>query len=87
MLNKIVGTLAIGGAAYLLRNKESRTKVINQIKSIASSENIEKIKDQIRSLSDQSSKENSDQSKLVESMSDPAFPDYATTAGAQAGRP
>ncbi|QCJ44547.1 hypothetical protein FAY30_23105 [Bacillus sp. S3] len=86
MLNKIVGTLAIGGAAYLLRNKESRTKVINQIKSIASSENIDKIKDQIRSLSDQSSKENSDQSKLVESMSDPALPDYATTAGAQAGR-
>ncbi|MFZ7945870.1 hypothetical protein [Neobacillus sp. 19] len=86
MINKIVGTLAIGGAAYLLRNKESRTKVINQVKNLASSENIEKIKNQVRSLSSQNLKDNSDQPQLLASMSDPAFPDYATTARAQAGR-
>ncbi|MEH7419223.1 hypothetical protein V7266_28760 [Neobacillus drentensis] len=87
MINKIVGTLAIGGAAYLLRNEESRTKVINQLKNIASPENIEKIKNQFRSMSNQKLKENSDHSKLLESVSDPAFPDYATTARAEAGRP
>ena len=86
MINKIFGTLAIGGAAYLMRNKESRTKVINQMKSIASPENIEKIKNQIRSLSNQNLKGNSDQSKLFESLSDPALPDYATTTRAEAGR-
>ncbi|MED4229519.1 hypothetical protein [Neobacillus cucumis] len=86
MINKIVGTLAIGGAAYLLRNKESRTKVINQMKSIASPENIEKIKNQLRSLSNHNLKENPDQPKLLEPLSDPAFPDYATTARVEAGR-
>lgn len=87
MLNKIVGTLALGGAAYLLRNEESRTKVMNQLKSLASPENIEKIKNQIQSFSTQNTKENSDQSKLLESISDPAFPDYATTARAEVERP
>lgn len=68
ILNKIVGTLAIGGAAYLLRNKDSRTKAINQMKSIASPENIEKIKSQIQSLSNQKLKGNSNQPKLLESF-------------------
>lgn len=63
ILNKIVGTLAIGGAAYLLRNKDSRTKAINQIKSIASPENIEKIKSQIQSLYNQNLKGNPSQPK------------------------
>jgi hypothetical protein len=88
MLNKIVSTLAIGGAAYLLRNKESRSKVINQLKSIASPENIEKIKNQFRSLSSQTLKENSDQPKSLESSSVPAaIPDYLTTVRADTGRP
>ncbi|MEH7098428.1 hypothetical protein [Neobacillus vireti] len=87
MINKIVSTLAIGGAAYLLRNKESRSKVINQIKSIASSENIEKIKNQIQSLSSQTLKGNSDQPKLLESSSSPvAIPDYVATARTDTGR-
>jgi hypothetical protein len=87
ILNKIVGTLAIGGAAYLLRNKDSRTKAINQMKSIASPENIEKIKSQIQSLYNQKLKGNTNQPKLLESLSDQAFPDYATTERAEAGRP
>ncbi len=87
ILNKIVGTLAIGGAAYLLRNKDSRTKAINQLKSIATPENIEKVKTQIQSLFNQKLQGNSNQSKLLESLADPAFPDYATTERAEAGRP
>ena len=88
MLNKIVSTLAIGGAAYLLRNKDSRTKAITQMKSIASPENIEKVKNQFRSMSNQTLKENSDQPKLLESSSGPAaVPDYLTTASADTGRP
>ncbi|WP_066073166.1 hypothetical protein [Neobacillus soli] len=63
ILNKIVGTLAIGGAAYLLRNKDSRTKAINQIKSIASPENIEEIKSKIQSLYNQNLKGNPSQPK------------------------
>ena len=87
ILNKIVGTIAIGGAAYLLRNKDSRTKAINQMRRIASPENIKKIKSQIQSLYNQNLKGNSNQPKLVESLSDSAFPDYATTERAEAGRP
>ncbi|PLS03277.1 hypothetical protein [Neobacillus cucumis] len=86
MINKIVGALAIGGAAYLLRNEESRTKVINQMKNIASPENIEKIKSQFQSLVNQKSEGNPDEPKLVESLPDPAFRDYATTERAEAGR-
>ncbi|MBT2655864.1 hypothetical protein J7E81_11570 [Bacillus sp. ISL-18] len=87
-MNKIVSTIAIGGAAYLLRNKESRSKVINQLKSIVSPETIEKIKNQFLSLSNQTLKENSDQPKLLESSSGPtAIPDYVTTARANTGRP
>ncbi|RFU62956.1 hypothetical protein [Peribacillus glennii] len=86
ILNKIVGTIAIGGAAYLLWNKDSRTKAVNQLKSIASPEIIEKIKSQIPSPSNTKLKGNNNQSKLLESLSDPAFPDYATTERAQAGR-
>ena len=85
--NKIVGTLAIGGAAYLLRNKDSRTKAINQMKTIACPENIEKLKSQFQSLFNQKLKGNPTQPKLLESLSDPAFPDYATTERAEAGRP
>lgn len=88
MINKIVSTLAIGGAAYLLRNKESRSKVINQLKSIATPENIEKIKNQFRSMSNQTLKENSEQQKLLASPSGPvAVPDYSTTATSDIGRP
>jgi hypothetical protein len=85
--NKIVGTLAIGGAAYLLRNKDSRNKVINQMKTLASPEKIEKLKSQFQSMFNQKLKGNPNQPKLFSSLSDPAFPDYATTERAEAGRP
>ncbi|PLT35446.1 hypothetical protein [Bacillus sp. V5-8f] len=42
--NMMMGTLALGAAAYMLRNKESRDKVMTQVQSLAMPENIEKIK-------------------------------------------
>ncbi|RFU64924.1 hypothetical protein [Peribacillus glennii] len=45
--NKMIGTLAIGAATYMLRNKQSRDKVMTQIQSVATPENIEKLKNQL----------------------------------------
>jgi hypothetical protein len=51
--NTMIGTVALGAAAYLLRNKETRDKVMTQLQSLAKPENIEKIKNQFRSFSSQ----------------------------------
>jgi hypothetical protein len=86
--NKIIGALAIGGAAYMLRNKDSRTKAKNQLKSLSTSENFQKIKNKIQTMSNTNSKGASSQKpKLVKSLTSPALPDYATTDKEKAGRP
>lgn len=86
--NKLIGTLAIGGAAYMLRNKDSRAKVTNQLKSLATSENYQKIKNMVQNMSNTNSKDRSNQKpKLVKSLADPALPDYATKEKEKAGRP
>lgn len=48
--NKMIGTVVLGAAAYLMRNKETREKTISQIKSIANPEMIDKVKSQLQSF-------------------------------------
>ncbi|AXN38518.1 hypothetical protein ACFWDG_02455 [Peribacillus sp. NPDC060186] len=48
--NKMIGTVVIGAAAYLMRNKKTREKTMSQIKSLATPENIDKVKSQLQSL-------------------------------------
>lgn len=46
----MIGTVVIGAAAYLMRNKKTREKTMSQIKSLATPENIDKVKSQLQSL-------------------------------------
>ena len=48
--NKMIGTVVIGAAAYLMRNKKTREKTMSQIKSLATPETIDKVKSQLQSL-------------------------------------
>ncbi|AOH56846.1 hypothetical protein ACQKGI_14545 [Peribacillus muralis] len=48
--NKVIGTVVIGAAAYLMRNKKTREKTMSQIKSLATPETIEKVKSQLQSI-------------------------------------
>ena len=48
--NKMIGTVLVGAAAYLLRNKETREKTMSQIKSFANPETIDKVKSQLQSF-------------------------------------
>ncbi|QNU03006.1 hypothetical protein [Peribacillus butanolivorans] len=48
--NKMIGTVVIGAAAYLMRNKKTREKTMSQIKSLATPENIDKVNSQLQSL-------------------------------------
>ncbi|MFD4931555.1 hypothetical protein ACFWMS_22050 [Peribacillus butanolivorans] len=48
--NKMIGTVVIGAAAYLMRNKKTREKTMSQIKSLATPENIDKVKSQLQFL-------------------------------------
>ncbi|MDF9759154.1 MULTISPECIES: hypothetical protein [Peribacillus] len=48
--NKMIGTVLIGAAAFLMRNKKTREKTMNQIKSLATPETIDKVKSQLQSL-------------------------------------
>jgi hypothetical protein len=85
--NKIIGTLAIGGAAYMLRNKDSRTKVKNQLRSFSTSENLQKIKNTFQTITNTNSKNATNRKpKLVKSLTDPALPDYATKEKEKVGR-
>lgn len=83
--NTILGTLAVGGAAYMLRNKESRSKVKNQFKSFSTSENFEKVKNKIQNFT-QSNSQGTANKKVVKSLKDPALPDYASTEKEKTGR-
>jgi hypothetical protein len=85
--NTILGTLAVGGAAYMLRNKESRSKVKNQFKSFSTSENFEKVKNKIQNLTQSTSEGTANKKpQVVKSLKDPALPDYASTEKEKAGR-
>ncbi|KWW12612.1 MULTISPECIES: hypothetical protein [Bacillaceae] len=48
--NKMIGTVVIGAAAFLMRNKKTREKTMSQIKSLATPEMIEKVKSQLHSI-------------------------------------
>ena len=48
--NKMIGTVLVGAAAYLMRNKESREKTMGQIKSMANSDMVNKVKSQLQSM-------------------------------------
>ena len=48
--NKMLGTVLVGAAAYLMRNKESREKTMGQIKSMANSDMVNKVKSQLQSV-------------------------------------
>ncbi|MGE6378530.1 hypothetical protein [Peribacillus muralis] len=48
--NKVIGTVVIGAAAYLMRNKKTREKTMSQIKSLATPETIDKVKSQLQSI-------------------------------------
>ncbi|MGE7767793.1 hypothetical protein [Peribacillus sp. NPDC096540] len=54
--NKMIGTVVIGAAAYLMRNKKTREKTMSQIKSLATPETIDKVKSQLQSLTKSKSK-------------------------------
>ncbi|QGQ44962.1 hypothetical protein [Metabacillus sediminilitoris] len=85
--NTILGTLAVGGAAYMLRNKESRSKVKNQFKSFSTSENFEKVKNKIQNFTQSNSQGTANKKpQVVKSLKDQALPDYASTEKEKAGR-
>ncbi|MDW7616790.1 hypothetical protein SC499_19240 [Peribacillus simplex] len=48
--NKMIGTVLIGAAAFLMRNKKTREKTMSQIKSLATPETIDKVKSELQSL-------------------------------------
>ncbi|MGG4265671.1 hypothetical protein [Peribacillus simplex] len=48
--NKMIGTVLIGAAAFLMRNKKTRERTMSQIKSLATPETIDKVKSQLQSI-------------------------------------
>jgi hypothetical protein len=48
--NKMLGTVLIGAAAFLMRNKKTREKTMTQIKTLATPETIDKVKSQFQSM-------------------------------------
>ncbi|MBM7694536.1 hypothetical protein JOC77_003999 [Peribacillus deserti] len=70
MNSKMLSTLAIGAAAYFLRNKSSRDKVMSQIQSMAAPENIEKIKKQLPFLNTSSQGRSTRQFQSSEGVND-----------------
>ena len=50
MANKLLGVAALGAAAYFMRNKETREKTINQIKSYVDPQTVEKVKNTFQNM-------------------------------------
>lgn len=48
--NKLLGVAALGAAAYFMRNKETREKTINQIKSYVDPQTVEKVKNTFQNM-------------------------------------
>ncbi|MCP1157365.1 hypothetical protein [Bacillus infantis] len=66
--NSLTGVVALGALAYMFRNKESRDKVINKVKSTFGEDNISKVKSKLPFL-------NSDQGNTRQDHSGPAYVD------------
>jgi hypothetical protein len=64
--NSIMGTVALGALAYMFRNKESRDKVMNKVKSTVGEDNINKIKSKLPFM-------NSDPGDTRQDRSGPAY--------------
>ena len=48
--NKLLGVVALGAAAYFMRNKETRDKTMNQIKSYVDPETVDKVKNAFQNM-------------------------------------
>lgn len=46
--NKLIGAVAVGAAVYLMRNKETRAKTMDQLKSYIDPQTVEKIKGKLQ---------------------------------------
>lgn len=46
--NKVIGAVALGAAAYFMRNKETRAKTMDQLKSYMDPQTVEKVKTKIQ---------------------------------------
>ncbi|WP_110928699.1 hypothetical protein [Bacillus massiliglaciei] len=49
--NKMVGAVALGAAAFLMRNKKTREKTMSQLKSYMDPQMMEKVKGKFQNLS------------------------------------
>ncbi|MEC2056241.1 hypothetical protein I6J18_01145 [Peribacillus psychrosaccharolyticus] len=49
--NKMVGAVALGAAALLMRNKQTREKTMNTLKSYVDPQTIENVKSKFQNIS------------------------------------
>lgn len=67
--NSLLGVVALGAAAYLFRNKDSRDKVMNQIRSLVTPETRDNIMNKIQSFAGNDTNSSTEKQKPASEIS------------------